>query len=179
MIRIEGPAYVISGEVDTDTIIKSRHCTTADGARLAPHCLAELAQQPPFAAGGPWPVVVCGATFGVGSARFHAPLALAAAGVRAVVAPAFGAIFFENCLNGGYLLPLRAPLEPLPATGTAVSLTVDGGVLRITADGVAWEGPCTLPAWALAGRPWIELIAEQAQAAGGLEALRRRGLRLD
>ncbi len=179
MTQIAGRVYAIRGEVDTDTIIKSRHCVTMAGEQLAPHVLAELAQEPPFATGGPYPILFCEGTFGVGSARVHAPLSLRAAGVRAVVAPRFGAIFFENCLNGGYLLPLRAGDLPLPATGTVATLEVAPEGLRITLDGQTWERPCPLPGWALAGRPWADLISDQAAAAGGLAALRARGLRLD
>jgi len=38
--------------------------------------------------------------------------------------------------------------------------------------------PCALPEWALAGDSWMDIIEEQAHAAGGLEALRARGLAL-
>ncbi|GMQ77086.1 MAG: hypothetical protein BMS9Abin01_2397 [Gammaproteobacteria bacterium] len=38
--------------------------------------------------------------------------------------------------------------------------------------------PCVLPEWALAGESWMDLIEQQAHAAGGLEALRERGLAL-
>ena len=38
--------------------------------------------------------------------------------------------------------------------------------------------PCALPEWALAGQSGMDIIAQQARAAGGLEALRTRGLAL-
>ena len=43
--------------------------------------------------------------FGCGSSREHAPWALLDYGFRAVVAPSFGDIFFNNCLKNG-LLPV-------------------------------------------------------------------------
>lgn len=178
-LRIEGAAYAIGGEVSTDTIIKSRRCTTVAPEALGPHCLAELGQAPPFTADGTYPLLFCDGTFGIGSARIHAPIALRAAGVRAVVAPAFGAIFFENCLNGAHLLPLRAAPERLPPTGAAVTLRIEGGTLHIAWDGGEHRAPCTLPDWALAGRRWMDVIEAQARAAGGLEALRARGLRME
>jgi 3-isopropylmalate/(R)-2-methylmalate dehydratase small subunit len=43
--------------------------------------------------------------FGCGSSREHAPWALDQFGIRAIVAPSFGDIFFENCFKNG-LLPI-------------------------------------------------------------------------
>jgi 3-isopropylmalate/(R)-2-methylmalate dehydratase small subunit len=43
--------------------------------------------------------------FGCGSSREHAPWALEQFGIRAIVAPSFGDIFFENCFKNG-LLPI-------------------------------------------------------------------------
>jgi 3-isopropylmalate/(R)-2-methylmalate dehydratase small subunit len=43
--------------------------------------------------------------FGCGSSREHAPWALADYGFRALIAPSFGDIFFNNCLKNG-LLPV-------------------------------------------------------------------------
>ena len=44
--------------------------------------------------------------FGCGSSREHAPWALADYGFRAVIAPTFADIFFNNCLQNG-MLPVR------------------------------------------------------------------------
>ena len=52
-------------------------------------------------------ILITRANFGCGSSREHAPLALAEAGVQAVVAPFYARIFFRNAVNGGYLIPLE------------------------------------------------------------------------
>jgi 3-isopropylmalate/(R)-2-methylmalate dehydratase small subunit len=176
-LEIRGAVFAIDGNVDTDTIIKSRHCTSADPEALAPHCLAEIRQAAPFRAGA-FPIVLCRGTFGIGSARIQAPLALAGAGVKAVIARAFAPIFFENCINGAILLPLAATLPSWPATGTDMQIMVSARELTL-----AWQDeqltlPCALPKWALAGRSWMDIIEQQAHAAGGLAALRERGLAL-
>ncbi|MEY3789996.1 MAG: 3-isopropylmalate dehydratase small subunit, partial [Pseudomonadota bacterium] len=44
--------------------------------------------------------------FGCGSSREHAPWALDQYGFRAVIAPSFADIFFNNCFKNG-LLPIR------------------------------------------------------------------------
>jgi 3-isopropylmalate/(R)-2-methylmalate dehydratase small subunit len=46
--------------------------------------------------------------FGCGSSREHAPWALAQSGFRAVIAPSFADIFYNNCLKNG-LLPIVLP----------------------------------------------------------------------
>ena len=43
--------------------------------------------------------------FGCGSSREHAPWALQQYGFRAIIAPSFADIFFNNCFKGG-LLPI-------------------------------------------------------------------------
>ena len=177
-VEIRGRAYVIHGNVDTDTVIRSRHCVTSDPRALAPHCLAELDHPEPFAATGPYPVIVCAGTFGIGSARIHAPIALAGAGVKAVLARAFAPIFYENCINGAFLLPLVAPPANPPRTGDEVRLAVADGELLYAWHGGRRRCRCALPEWVLEGRGWMETIAEQAADAGGLEALRARGLDL-
>jgi 3-isopropylmalate/(R)-2-methylmalate dehydratase small subunit len=83
-------------------------------------------------------IVVADRNFGCGSSREHAVWALYDYGIRAVVAPSFGDIFFNNCFQNG-LLPvalaaervaaLRALLEQAPGSRLAIDLeaqTVSG-----------------------------------------------------
>ena len=53
-------------------------------------------------------ILLSGANFGAGSSREHAVWALKEYGFRAIVAPSFGAIFYNNCVRNG-LLPIRLP----------------------------------------------------------------------
>lgn len=53
-------------------------------------------------------VLVAGDNFGCGSSREHAPWALAEYGFRAIIAPSFADIFYNNCFSNG-LLPITAP----------------------------------------------------------------------
>ncbi len=55
-------------------------------------------------------VLVCGDNFGCGSSREHAPWALLDYGIRCVIAPSFGDIFYNNCFENG-LLPIRLPAD--------------------------------------------------------------------
>jgi 3-isopropylmalate/(R)-2-methylmalate dehydratase small subunit len=53
-------------------------------------------------------ILVAGDNFGCGSSREHAPWALAEYGFRALIAPSFADIFYNNCCLTG-LLPVRLP----------------------------------------------------------------------
>lgn len=55
-------------------------------------------------------LVVSGDNFGCGSSREHAPWALADFGIRCVIAPTFGDIFYNNSFKNGLLL-IRLPAE--------------------------------------------------------------------
>lgn len=74
-------------------------------------------------------LLVTGDNFGCGSSREHAPWALKDFGIKCMIAPSFGDIFYNNsCKNG--LLPIRLPqdviLEKLYPVATAgKQLTVD------------------------------------------------------
>ncbi|HET9977368.1 MAG TPA: 3-isopropylmalate dehydratase small subunit [Burkholderiaceae bacterium] len=53
-------------------------------------------------------VLLCRENFGCGSSREHAPWALDQFGFRALIAPSFADIFFNNCFKNG-LLPIQLP----------------------------------------------------------------------
>ncbi|MGN8063342.1 3-isopropylmalate dehydratase small subunit [Ralstonia sp. 22111] len=49
-------------------------------------------------------ILVCGSNFGCGSSREHAVWGLQQFGIRAVIAPSFGEIFYSNAMNNRLLL---------------------------------------------------------------------------
>jgi 3-isopropylmalate/(R)-2-methylmalate dehydratase small subunit len=53
-------------------------------------------------------ILLAGPNFGCGSSREHAAWALAEYGFRAIIAPSFADIFYENCCQNG-LLPIVLP----------------------------------------------------------------------
>ncbi|HEU0060215.1 MAG TPA: 3-isopropylmalate dehydratase small subunit [Hyphomicrobiaceae bacterium] len=55
-------------------------------------------------------ILVAERNFGCGSSREHAVWALHDYGIRCVVAPSFGDIFFNNCMQNG-LLPVQLPAQ--------------------------------------------------------------------
>lgn len=73
-------------------------------------------------------LVVSGDNFGCGSSREHAPWALADFGIRSVIAPSFGDIFYNNSLKNG-LLPVRVPQETIIEKLTPIA--EKGGQLQV------------------------------------------------
>ena len=65
--------------------------------------------QPRFAGAS---VLIARANFGCGSSREHAPWALQQYGFRAILAPSFADIFFNNCFKNG-LLPIVLPVSAI------------------------------------------------------------------
>jgi len=71
-------------------------------------------------------IIVAGENFGCGSSREHAPIALKAAGVAAVVAKSFARIFYRNAFNMG--LPIFELSETDKINeGDLISIEMDKG----------------------------------------------------
>src|SRR5262249_3460909 len=123
--RIEGRAYVLGDNVDTDQIIPAQYLTYNPAIPEEYRMIGKSALRgvPDDAAGlpkghvpfhgpddafiSPYRIIIGGKNFGCGSSREHAPIALAAAGIAAVVAEFYARIFYRNAVNGGYLIPLE------------------------------------------------------------------------
>lgn len=146
---ITGKAYVLGDDIDTDQIIPAEYLVynPSDPAERKYFGMYAMAGVPEAGAGLPvggasfvrpgefktdYRVVIGGKNFGCGSSREHAPLAIAEAGVKAVVAEFYARIFFRNCVNGGYLLPMETPTRLIDGsvrTGDEVTLDVEKGTL--------------------------------------------------
>lgn len=99
--------------IDTDIIYPARFLLITDRDGLERYGFhdwrfdAQGAEKPGFPmAREPWrdaQILVTGINFGCGSSREHAPWALADMGIRAIIAPSFGEIFYGNCFKNGML----------------------------------------------------------------------------
>ncbi|HYA71019.1 MAG TPA: 3-isopropylmalate dehydratase [Thermoplasmata archaeon] len=97
---IEGRVWTLGADVDTDQIISGKYLTIIDPNELKKHVF-EIAL-PEFAREArPGDILVADENFGCGSSREHAPQAMRAIGVGAVVADSFARIFFRNAINLG------------------------------------------------------------------------------
>src|SRR5258707_5721586 len=80
-------------------------------------------------------IIIGGKNFGCGSSREHAPIALGAAGVEAVVAESYARIFFRNRVATRELYPYESlgRLIDLCRTGDIATLGFDNDT--VTVDG--------------------------------------------
>ncbi len=149
-------------DIDTDQIIPARFLKTVNRAGLGEQLffdwryLPDGAPNPDFVLNHPEmagrAILVAGDNFGCGSSREHAPWALMAWGIRAVVSSSFADIFRNNALKNG-LLPIevstqdlgriRAMLEADPSAALTVDLEAqelrlpDGSTLAFEVDAFA------------------------------------------
>ncbi len=97
---MKGKVWKFKNNIDTDLIIPARYLNTFDPAELAKHVMedADASFAGKVKKGD---IIVAGDNFGCGSSREHAPIAIKAAGVSAVIANSFARIFFRNSINVG------------------------------------------------------------------------------
>jgi len=109
-------------DIDTDQIIPARFLKTVNRAGLGEQLffdwryLPDGTPNPEFVLNQPSmagrAVLLAGDNFGCGSSREHAPWALMAWGIRAVISSSFADIFRNNALKNG-LLPIAVAPEVL------------------------------------------------------------------
>jgi len=146
---ITGRAYVLGDNIDTDQIIPAQYLTfnpsiPEEYKQFGKYALSSV---PPSQTGLPmghvpfhtkdefvsdYQIVIAGKNFGCGSSREHAPIALDAAGIEAVVAEFYARIFYRNSVNGGYLIPFECEerLCDKICTGDQLRIDVTEGVLH-------------------------------------------------
>jgi 3-isopropylmalate/(R)-2-methylmalate dehydratase small subunit len=125
MNEITGKVWNFGANIDTDVIIAARYLNSSDPEHLAKYVMEDADPEFPkkLQKGD---IIVAGENFGCGSSREHAPIALKAAGVAAVIAPSFARIFYRNAFNMG--LPIFELPESLEIKeGEVISINLDNG----------------------------------------------------
>ncbi len=131
--------------VDTDMIIPKQFLKTIKRSGLGVNLFDEMrydeagAERPDFVLNQPAyrdaEILVAGENFGCGSSREHAPWALLDFGIRAVIAPSYADIFYNNCFKNG-ILPIVLPQDQVDAV---MADAEKGANARITVDLEAQE----------------------------------------
>ncbi len=134
-------AYYPRANVDTDLIIRVERCAKVEKNGLGKYAfemarfLADGSDNPEFPLNnGPFreaQILVGNVNFGCGSSREMAVWAIAGLGIRCVIAPSFGEIFFGNCFQNG-LLPVILPQAAVEKIGAA--LAADPANAKLTVD---------------------------------------------
>ena len=127
-MQFKGLVHRYGRDIDTDVIIPARYLTTSEPSELAKHCLEDLDVEfvNNVKSGD---IIVAEENFGCGSSREHAPIAIKAAGVDAVIAKSFARIFYRNSINTGLAI-LECP-EAVDAikNGDVVSVDTETGTI--------------------------------------------------
>jgi 3-isopropylmalate/(R)-2-methylmalate dehydratase small subunit len=120
--------------VDTDQIIPAQNLKRIERTGWGQFLFQAWRKDPDFVLNRPeyadGTILVAGDNFGCGSSREHAPWALQQHGFRAIIAPSFADIFYNNSFKNGLLL-ITLPVETVRkiidwATGEpGFSLSVD------------------------------------------------------
>ncbi|KMP11127.1 3-isopropylmalate dehydratase [Candidatus Nitromaritima sp. SCGC AAA799-A02] len=139
---IEGKAYILGDDIDTDQIIPAEHLvySLSDPEEKKNYGKFALSGVPADRAGLPdggksfvsegrfeseYTIIVGGKNFGCGSSREHAPACLKIAGIQAVIAESYARIFYRNSVDGGFFIPFETPDKLVGETRTGDRLTID------------------------------------------------------
>lgn len=126
-------------DVDTDIIYPARFLLLTDKRGLGQYAFSDRRADSdfPLPLDGSRSILVAGANFGCGSSREHAVWALHDFGIRAIIAPSFGEIFYTNCTRNG-IVPIRLPQDVVAALARrkGETLTVDLEACRIMGEGL-------------------------------------------
>jgi 3-isopropylmalate/(R)-2-methylmalate dehydratase small subunit len=139
---IEGSAYVLGNDIDTDQIIPAEHLvySLTEPAERKNYGKFALSGVPAEGAGLPeggkpfvdegqyeskYKILIGGKNFGCGSSREHAPACLDIAGIQAVVAQSYARIFYRNSVDGGFFIPFESEEWLVEEIKTGDSLVID------------------------------------------------------
>ena len=138
---IRGKVYVLGDNIDTDQIIPAQYLNLVptipeEYEKLGSYAFCGVLDAPRFVPEGSsktsYPIIIAGRNFGCGSSREHAPIAIGAAGGKAVVAESYARIFFRNCVATGELYPCETPQRLVDAFRTNQEVVLDLEAATIT-----------------------------------------------
>ena len=170
-------------QIDTDVIFPARFLLLLDKAGLGRHLFHERRAKGGFVLDtAPWDraqILVTGPDFGTGSSREQAVWALADFGIRCVIAPSFGEIFFANCFRNG-ILPIVLPpadharVMAAAQAATPVSIDLTAQAIRFADEEIAFAVEPHRKRALIEGLDEIGLIlADDAPAIAAFEARHR------
>ena len=136
--------------IDTDQIIPALFLGGTDAKGYGAHLFHHwrflpdgrpnpefILNQPPYDAAQ---VLLADRNFGCGSSRERAPKALREFGFRAVIAPSFGGIFFNNCYRNG-IVPVELPIEDVRRIADEVEASQGKGEVTVDLEGQTVTSP--------------------------------------
>ncbi len=129
---LSGKAWTFGDDINTDLVIPARYLNTTNHQELAAHLMEDV--DPNFTKKmSKGDFIVAKKNFGCGSSREHAPLAIKAAGISAVIAQSYARIFYRNAINIG--LPILESKEAADFIESGDEIKIDvtsGKIINIT-----------------------------------------------
>jgi 3-isopropylmalate/(R)-2-methylmalate dehydratase small subunit len=128
-IILKGAVHKYGANVNTDEIIPARYLNSSDPQVLAKYCMEDIDKDfvKKVKKGD---IIAAGNNFGCGSSREHAPIAIKASGISAVIANSFARIFFRNAINIG--LPILESPQAVKAVknGDKIEINLNKGIIK-------------------------------------------------
>lgn len=158
-----GKAWKYGHDIDTDAIIPARYMNRSEPEYLAQHCMEDA--DTTFAGNvQKGDVIIAGKNFGCGSSREHAPIAIKAAGVKAVIAESYARIFYRNALNIG--MPILESPEAVQGidSGDVVEVDLQTGLIQNHSKGTSFQA-----------RPFPPFMQELINAGGLIAYVKGKG----
>jgi len=150
--------------ISTDAIIPGRYNVTTDPTALGKACFVEA--RPDLARSvQPGDVIIGGRNFGCGSSREHAPMAIKAAGIQAVVARSFARIFYRNAINIGLPVIQCDAVYDTVQDGDPVSIEIRSGLIEVNGKMFQGETPGPVAVAIMEAGTLIDLIKTRGWAA--------------
>ena len=135
---LRGKVHKYGSNVNTDEIIPARYLNTTDPAILSKYCMEDIDKDfvKKVKEGD---IIVAENNFGCGSSREHAPIAIKASGISAVIANSFARIFFRNAINIG--LPILESPEAVQAVknGDEIEINLNQGIIKNITSGKTYK----------------------------------------
>ena len=126
---LRGRVWKFGDNIDTDAIIPARYLNTSDPEELARHIM-EDADRDFSSKVKSGDIIIAGTNFGCGSSREHAPIAIKAAGIQAVVAKSFARIFYRNAFNIGLPIFESEDASQKIREGDEIEINADKGIIK-------------------------------------------------
>ena len=121
--------WIYRDNVDTDVIIPARYLNTKDPLELASHCMEDIDKN--FALNvSKDDFIIAGYNFGCGSSREHAPIAIKASGIKAVIAKSFARIFYRNAINIGLVIIENNEIQDEVSPDDILELNLEEGFIK-------------------------------------------------
>jgi 3-isopropylmalate/(R)-2-methylmalate dehydratase small subunit len=161
-------------DVDTDQIIPKQFLKRIERTGFGEFLFYDWAKEPGWSLPRN-PILTSGRNFGCGSSREHAAWAIEDYGFRAVVAPSFGDIFYNNCSKIGLLAVVlaEADVRALAAAGDG-EIDLQAQEVRFGGRAIGFEIDAEIRRRLLGGLDDIALSLQQGDQIAAYEAGRER-----